>query len=218
MGKSKAVISRGEDFQLRFAQRKSFMSYHIYHTRGIIVGSQPSGESNRFYKIFTEELGLVGATAQSVRVGKSKLRYVLQDYGMVLVDLVRGKEVWRITSAIEEQPPVGIDRNENKEIFTHACMLVSRLLHGEAPEKEIFIDLHNLADFLRKEGGLKDLRTSVEALFALRTLVALGYVDSSGYGAFLKAGEYTKGLLTQFSQILPRAVELVNNALASSHL
>lgn len=194
------------------------MSYHIYHTRGIIIASQPSGESNRFYKIFTEELGLVGATAQSVRVGKSKLRYVLQDYGMVLVDLVRGKEVWRITSAIEEQSPMGVERKESKVIFAHACMLISRLLQGEAQEENIFLDLHNLADFLTKKESIKDLRASVEVLFAMRSLAALGYVDVLGYEAFLKAGEYSNDLLVQFNPILPRAVELVNNALSSSHL
>jgi len=194
------------------------MSYHIYHTRGIIVGSQPSGESNRFYKIFTEELGLIGATAQSVRAGKSKLRYVLQDYSMILVDLVRGKEMWRITSAIEEQSPVSIVQKENNEIFTHACVLISRLLQGEAQEESIFLDLHNLADFLAGEGSIKDLRANVEVLFAMRSLAALGYIDTLGYEAFTKAGEYSNNLLVQFSPVLPKAVELVNNALASSHL
>lgn len=73
--------------------------YHIYHTRGVILGSVPIGESNRFYKIFTEEMGLVHATAQAVREAKSKLRYSLQDFSWASFDLVKGREVWRITSA-----------------------------------------------------------------------------------------------------------------------
>lgn len=194
------------------------MSYHIYHTRGIIIESQPRGEANRFYKIFTEELGLVGAVAQSVRVGKSKLRYVLQDYGMVLVDLVRGKEVWRITSAIEEQPRVDKGSLEQKKIFARSCSFVARLLQGEGREEDIFFDLHNLANFLKSEIVPAELQAGAEALFALRTLTALGYVDSHGYEAFLKSGQYSIDKINQFNGVLPVAVQLINNALLSSHL
>ena len=158
------------------------MSHHIYHTRGIILGSVPTGESNRFYKIFTEDMGLVGATAQSVRDGKSKLRYSLQDFSFVSVDLVRGKEVWRITSAGEwcSFPEIKKDTARTK-LFARSCSLLSRLLQGEGREQKLFLDIVGAADFLETHAVSERLLTAFETLVALRVLVYLGYLDSEEY-------------------------------------
>ena len=115
------------------------MSHHIYHTRGAILSSTFIGESNRFYKIFTEELGLVSASAQSVREGKSKLRYTLQDLSLVTVDLVRGKEVWRIVSAGAWHPLEEIKKDELRiKLLARFYTLLSRLLHGEGRDQDLF--------------------------------------------------------------------------------
>lgn len=194
------------------------MAHHIYHTRGIILGSSPSGEANRFYKIFTEELGLVGATAQSVRAGKSKLRYTLQDYATIFVDLVRGKEVWRITSAIEEQPIGAFDDLEQKKLFIHVCAIISRLLQGEGRERKLFLDVRTLADFLKTTPIPSALLLSIEALASLRALSALGYVDARGYSKFLKPGEYSLTLLGEFEVVRGDVAKLVSAAFVASHL
>ena len=78
------------------------MSYSVYSTRGFILGSAPSGEAGKTYFLYTEQFGLVRATAIGVRHLKSKLRYNLEDYGFVTFSLVRGKEFWRITGAVSE--------------------------------------------------------------------------------------------------------------------
>ncbi len=51
--------------------------------------------------IFTRELGLVRATAQGIRLEKSKLRYSSQLYSFGIFSFVHGKEFWRLTSAGE---------------------------------------------------------------------------------------------------------------------
>ncbi len=126
--------------------------YHIHHTRGLVLWSMPTGESNRFYKIFTEELGLVGVSAQSVREEKSKLRYVLQDFSWVTLDLVRGKEVWRITSAGEGRN-LSIIKGDHAcfKLFARMCLLVLRLVHGEGREDNLFHDLVSMTEFLEKD-------------------------------------------------------------------
>ncbi|MEK7568828.1 MAG: DNA repair protein RecO [Patescibacteria group bacterium] len=214
------------------------MSYHIYHTRGIILGSVPVGESNRFYKIFTEELGLVGATAQSVREGKSKLRYTLQDLSFASVDLVRGKEVWRVTSAGEWRAfPVIKGDALRLKLFARACSLVSRLLQGEGREQELFADIVGMADFLEScatpEHPLSNLGVSfpstlgnetpkllaaLEVLVALRVLVRLGYLDPEGYEKFLEPGAYSREILEEFEVVRVKALPKINEALRSSHL
>ena len=45
----------------------------IYHTKAVILRSQPVGEANKRYWLFTEELGLVVAVATGVRKHASKL-------------------------------------------------------------------------------------------------------------------------------------------------
>lgn len=199
------------------------MVHHIYHTRGIILGSVPVGESNRFYKIFTEEMGLVGATAQSVREGKSKLRYTLQDFSFVSVDLVRGKEVWRITSAGEWRsfPETKMDMARMK-LFARICSLSSRLLQGEGREQELFADIVGAADFLESCATpghpLSNLGVSFETLAAMRVLAYLGYLNPEGYEKFLEPGAYSREILEEFEMDRTKALPLINTALKASHL
>lgn len=194
------------------------MAHHIYHTRGIILGSGPRGESNRYYKIFTEELGLVNAVAQSVREGKSKLRYVLQDYSIIFVDLVRGKEVWRITSAGEHETQNFTNGSEQKKLFARIASFVERLLQGEGQEELLFVDLMNVFLFLKKEQVPKELFSAVEILATFRALVFLGYLDGIGYEEFLKPGEYSIAHIAALEPQRPKMLHLIGAALAASHL
>lgn len=194
------------------------MAHHIYHTRGIILGSGPSGESSRYYKIFTEELGLVFSVAQSVREGKSKLRYVLQDYSIIFIDLVRGKEVWRITSAGEQESQNFAGEPEQKKLFARIASFVERLLQGEGQEKSLFIDLYAIASFLKQTRVSVELFYAVETLATLRILVFLGYLDGLGYEEFLKPGEYSLDIIVAFEKKCPAALRVINAALISSHL
>ncbi|MCK9345284.1 MAG: recombination protein O N-terminal domain-containing protein [Candidatus Pacebacteria bacterium] len=195
------------------------MSHHIYHTRGIILGSTALGESNRFYKIFTEELGLIAGTAQSVREGKSKLRYTLQDYSLVTADLVRGKEVWRIISAGAWQPLDIIKSDEARmKLFARFCALLSRLLQGEGRDQELFDEIMRVADFLENTRVPQELELSFETLAALRVLVHLGYVNPEGYEDFWGHDAYTLGGLEKFESMRLKAIPQINEALTASHL
>ena len=55
------------------------MAHHVYTTPAYLIESTPSGEANKSYLLFTKDLGMIRATAQGVRLLKSKLRYSLQD-------------------------------------------------------------------------------------------------------------------------------------------
>lgn len=195
------------------------MTHHIYHTRGVILSSTPAGESNRFYKIFTEELGLVGATAQAVREGKSKLRYTLQDFSLVTVDLVRGKEVWRIVSAGVWRSLENIKRDPVRiKILARFYALLLRLLQGEGRDQELFTEIVGVAEFLEKQIIPQELVLSFETLTMLRTLVHLGYMDGAGYEQFLESGAYTNVLLEEFELVRAGALSKINEALSASHL
>ena len=195
------------------------MAHHIYHTRGIILGSVPIGESNRFYKIFTEELGLVGASAQAIREGKSKLRYALQNYSWIFVDLVRGKEVWRITSAREEDVGVVVKHNGNLlKPFARICALVLRLVHGEVRDDALFQELLNVAKFLDLGIIPGKLVASFEALVAVRILVQQGYLEPIPYQKYVDTREFSVEMLEAFEPLCAQAIIDINNALHESHL
>jgi DNA repair protein RecO len=195
------------------------VAHHIYHTRGLILGSVPTGEANRFYKIFTEELGLVGATAQAIREGKSKLRYGLQDFSWVFVDLVRGKEVWRITSSREEESTSTIKSDPLVlKVFARACSLVLRLVHGEERDDVLFQELVSLSRFLEQGGAPEKLLPACEALVALRVLALLGYLEASPYEEFLKGGDWSQEILVALERQYEKAVTDINSALRESHL
>lgn len=195
------------------------MSHHIYHARGVILGSQPSGESNRFYKIFTDELGLVGAAAQSVREGRSKLRYVLQDFSIVTVDLVRGKEVWRIVSAGIFEPLDTVKKDPVRlKLFANYCLLLSRLIQGEGRDQELYEEIMSVADFLEGHPVEKESIAAFEALSMFRVLVHLGYIDPMGFENFLNKNAYSGDVLKEFEKIRLNVLPKINDAIQASHL
>ncbi len=193
--------------------------HHIYHTRGIILGSTPTRESNRFYKILTDDLGLVGASAQAVREGRSKLRYVLQDYSLVTLDLVRGKEVWRITSAAEEASYSNIKADKARlKLFARFCSVVQRLVHGEGREDALLFDMRKAFEFLEKAPLLSGFEMAFETLATFRALVFLGYLDHKGYEEFCVTGVWSTELLSDFEKKRLTVLPAINNALHASQL
>lgn len=195
------------------------MAYHIYHTRGIILSSTPVGETNQFYKILTEELGLISATAQGVREMKSKLRTVLQPHSCITLDLVRGKDLWRITSATEEHSLSGLRGNHAyMRLFTLLASLVRRMIHGEERNKELFSDIVGAAHFLDQQKLSASFEPAFEALGAMRVLARLGYVDRKAYERYLAPGVWDDAMLASFDTVRPRVVPELNAVLRTSHL
>ncbi len=102
--------------------------HHLYHTEGFVLGSQPFAEANKFFFVFTRELGMVGATAQSIRSLSSKLRYSLQDFDCLHISLVRGRE-WRVTNAREHELGILFSARPEFRLFrARIFSLLKRLL------------------------------------------------------------------------------------------
>lgn len=136
------------------------MAYTVHTTEGFILSSAPVGEANRIFHIFTREFGVIIATAQGVRLSKSKLRPHLLDYSFSSVSLVKGKEFWRITSA------AGVSRSNNK-IYIQILTIIKRLLQGEGEHETLF-------DYLKKELFKDNLD---ETTIMINILTDLGYVS-----------------------------------------
>lgn len=192
--------------------------YHIHHTEGIILGSKNFGEAGRYYFIFTRDLGMIYASAQGVRKMSSKLRYILQDFSYIKIDLVKGKDFWRVASASKtnnlEQL---IKRKDTFEIFSNVAHLLKRLLAGEYPNKALFTDLINGLSILEKTNTKEDLH-NIEAIIVLRILHNLGYISGGVKLDILIKSPFEKELILKVSKSRVEVLSQINKALKETHL
>jgi DNA repair protein RecO (recombination protein O) len=192
--------------------------HHIYHTEGIILGSKNFGEAGKYYSIFTRDLGMVYASAQGVRKMSSRLRFVLQDFAYVKIDLVQGKDFWRVTSASKTNALGQLSKNsEIFEIFSNIANLLKRLLTGVEPNEALFLDLISGLSILEKIEAREDLR-NVEAVIVLRILNNLGYIGGNETLQNLVKSPFEPNLIFEISQSRTQVLRQINKALKETHL
>ncbi|MCC7004384.1 DNA repair protein RecO [Candidatus Nomurabacteria bacterium] len=154
--------------------------HHIYHTEGIILEGKGIGEANKYFLIFTKDLGMIRASAQNVRSVSSKLRFSLQDFSYSKISLVRGKDYWRITNA-ELIFSIFQNFKDNKiafKLLANVLGLLKRMLKGEEPNEKLFLIISSFLDFLNTTKITRDELASAEYILVLRVLKNLGYVDA----------------------------------------
>ncbi|MEI7688677.1 MAG: DNA repair protein RecO [Candidatus Nomurabacteria bacterium] len=154
--------------------------HHIYHTHGFILGSRNKGEANKMLTIYTREMGLVRAMVQGIRLNKSKLRFALQDYSYSNVDFVRGKEIWRITSAKNISTfPFARSSKDSLLLIARVSSLLERLCDGEESNEKIFDDFIQSL-FLIDDIDISDTsREAIELHLILRIMNSLGYIGDT---------------------------------------
>lgn len=182
-----------------------------------MLGSAEYAEADRLVILFTEELGLVRAVAKSVRSVGSKLKFSLQDFTYARMDLVRGKEVWRVTDAqeiarISSNTPDG--GPEKIKILAGIFSLLKRFVHGEERDDELFRTLRDVFFFLLREKLSEEELKNMETYSALKILTLLGYAEDGKFAEAL----FTKALLAQFAPHRRDAVAKINTAMKESQL
>ncbi len=196
--------------------------HHIYHTEGLILGSKNYGEAGKYYSIFTRDLGMIYASAQGVRKMSSKLRFVLQDFSYVKIDLVQGRDFWRVTSASKTNKLEKISQNsETFQVFFNIANLLKRLLAGVEPNEALFTDLINGLSILEKSGMEKiaggDLR-NIEAIIVLRILNNLGYIGGDEALQNIIKSPFEPDLIFEVSKSRTEVLNQINKALKETHL
>jgi DNA repair protein RecO len=192
--------------------------HHIYHTEGIILGSKNYGEAGKYYSIFTRDLGMVYASAQGVRKVSSKLRFVLQDFAYLNVDLVRGKDFWRVTSVSKTNGLGEITkRPETLSIFKNIARLLKRLLAGEDANVALFADVLS-GLFILEKSVTKDELRNIEAILVLRILSNLGYIGESKTLDNLIKSPFKENLVFEVSKSRGEILNQINKALKETHL
>jgi len=188
----------------------------IHHTEGFILKSANFGEANKYFFIFTAELGFIKVAAQGVRLLKSKLRYNLEDYSFGRFSLVRGREVWRLTSAEKID---GLGESEKLLLLVRIFSLLLRLLHGEEKNSLLFDSLKEGFKFLKENKFDENKLIDFECIMALRILSALGYIGKlADFEQFTASPYFTSDLLTAMSALKTRAILEINKSLHETHL
>ncbi|MDO8492763.1 MAG: recombination protein O N-terminal domain-containing protein [bacterium] len=198
------------------------MAHHLYETDAFIVGLYPANEANRTYLLFTENLGLVEAKAQGVRLNKSKLRYSLQAISKTRISLVRGREQWRIVGA-QEPTHYWLDFKEEPEkvaLIERFLFLVRRLIHGEERNLRVYQTLNLAINFLEETKVISNEELYLLEIVAVaRILSALGYFEpKKTYLEILEENGITAESLTKANLCKKELLFDINSALKETHL
>jgi len=192
--------------------------HHIYHTEGIILGSKNYGEAGKYYSIFTRDLGMVYASAQGVRKMSSKLRFILQDFAYLRIDLVQGKDFWRVTSASKTSKLEQLTKNSRTlKVFSNIAKLLKRLLTGVERNNALFTDLVNGLSILEKTETNEELR-NIEAIIVLRILSNLGYIGGDEKLQSLVKSPFEENLIFEAMKSRRQILSQINKALKETHL
>ena len=193
--------------------------HHIYHTHGFILSSRNVGEANKIFIVYTREMGLVRAMCQGIRLSKSKLRFALQDYSYVNIDFVKGKDIWRITSANHISSFPFARLNKLSVLFiARICKLLERLCDGEQANENVFDDYIETLCLLDDICITDSSREALELYLVLRVMNSLGYIgDSDILSKYLSPSfgfEKVPDILEDRKSIIIH----INKALNESHL
>jgi DNA repair protein RecO len=194
--------------------------YHLHYTPGIVLVSRSAGESDRRYRILTRELGVITATAKSVRTLASKLRYALQTYSYAEFVLVRGAGGWRITNAVSKENLYTkfSGRPAARGALTRSLRLINRLTPGEERHEELFDVIEGGLLLLSGNRALESDAEFVEQLLVLRTLALLGYIGDRPDLSAVSKGAWDIQAVRAGEVRRQDILAAINRALQESHL
>jgi len=151
-----------------------------------------------------------------VREERSKLRGYLQPFTFVEVALIRGRDLWRVTTA---GPLGGELRRESRSIQLRALAryskLIERVIQGEEQNKELFNECESAVLFL---SVLEESETVTwEVLSVARILDMEGYLNLSQLEE-MKTASWGFQLFHLAKKEEGKLIRMVNEALLASQL
>lgn len=196
----------------------------IYHSRAIIITSRPSGEADKLFWLFTQKFGLVVALATGVRKSSAKLKGQLIDYCLVEVDLVLGKDIWRIVSASEVLNPIKLNpRSLFNRSYVRALATLERFLVGEEENLALFEHIKEVANFLITQEALENQGNNImiknyDTMAIWRIFEFLGYVDTQIWGLDFAQKPFQEAVLTLEETQQKKLIKIINQTITETHL
>ena len=181
------------------------------------MGEMPSGEDSRLYFILTKDLGFIMAIATGVRLLKSKLRFQLSTFAYIDLELVRGKNIWRIVNAYQRENNMFF-KTPRADIFARLSLLVRRMVHGEEENGKLFEEILETRKLLSEEKFSPAEADQLELVSVARILSSLGYFDGRGKYEEVLTGRLSRGILPKAAILRGELVRDINSALKESQL
>jgi len=190
------------------------MAYHIYHTEAIVLATRDFSEADKIFFLLTEQFGLVAASARGVRLLSSKLRYALREKSVCLVDLVRGRDMWRIVNAYPSDKSPARLSPAGALFLGRMSALVLRLVRGEGRNTSLYAVVREALSFAAGDMPEGEMLRA-EAAAGAKILHALGYWPEK------HAGVISAPLRDAFGMeetVRREIVREINASLRESHL
>lgn len=188
----------------------------VHHSAAIILKSVPTGEANRLVSLFTRDFGRIVATVQGVRKQGAKLQMQLREYTFVSVDLVKGKDMWRLVSVAESYNPLrNVLYSDLARSFVRTLAAIERFCHGEERNDELFDHLEACAHCVAD--GTHDAVT-LDTVSIWRVLVILGYSAVEKKDEPLYTMPFRDALADMTIQTRSRLIRRVNKVITHTHL
>lgn len=191
------------------------MAYQTYITEALVCGATPHNTSDKVFRLFTREAGMVYAHARSVREEKSKHRYALQPFSHARVTLVRGKSGWKVTGTEPLQNFYSsTESREERAFWRNTALFLRRVMQGETVYREVFDDVLTAGRHIDGEALQR-----LEYVLFLRILHTLGYVAPLPPYQALLHGEAPYARLTELPvTVEKKCKEAIEYALLQSQL
>ena len=192
------------------------MSYVTYTTKALVCGSFDQNTADKSFLLFTQDAGMLFATARSVREERSLQRPALQDFSRIRVSLIKGKTGWRVGSveAIQNDYSLAADRQMRGSVVL-VYRTLRRFIRGEEAFPELFAFVVAVLDAtlsLPTERQLFDLAVQV------RILALLGYVDEQAIPQAVVGAPVTALARLDDLTLIAVLTQLIAKATESSHL
>ena len=161
------------------------MSIEKYTTEAFILREYERDENDMVYKVWTRDFGIIFVLARSVRKITAKLRMVIKKNDFILITVVKGKDVWRLTGAEEYKNNISIESGDwqfkAKKIIGEA---INKLIEEKKTYKKLFDRLESIfiSEQDYKSFSLVDIN-KFKILITYIVLVDTGYADARGIGA-----------------------------------
>lgn len=152
------------------------MSHAIYQTPALILMTKNMREANKLLVLYTREFGLIYVASQSIRVMNSKMRFHTNALSLVDVDIVQGKDIWKLTGIHEQVSSLSFAGSRWYELCSNISSVIMRLCKGEESNPALYNDIYSLYEHLQthKEPSINE-RKILEIIIVVRILYHLGY-------------------------------------------
>lgn len=149
----------------------SSVSHLVQHTKAVVLSLRNVKEANKIAVLYTRDFGLIYVSAQSIRMNHAKMRYHLQYLSLVEVDLVRGREFWKLVGIHEILPSLSFVTTDWYSFLDKLATILYRLNQGEESNQILWNEIDYLFFYL-KDHSYENL---FEFVVMVRVLSSLGY-------------------------------------------